>query len=348
LAYLGAPGGQEHETLIPAWNGDGVKALKRLFVKKRNLLPILLLAVVPFASDRSFCSADGPGKPAHAASRAASNDAESRVIDYIRTHLQPGQPLLVSELYSKVFTQPDERQALNKLYNAFFRIPLFLAQYQDRTGAPPKLSTIAQQFDLRSPREADVLLRVMESDPRVPNFLTRNAQTGEISRVDVAMIRNNPRFGQVVERQLTGWEGKAAPQFNLESMDGHAVDLGGLAGKTVLLYVWFTGCPPCMKEAPGLVALQKEYSPRGVTVVGANADKLLGLGYGDDVRRRYIREEKINFPVVNWTKESDSAYGKISIFPTLFLIDGKGIITHDWVGYVKPEELRKAFSELIK
>ena len=60
----------------------------------------------------------------------ASSDAEARVLDYIRTHLQPGQPLIVSDLYNRVFTLPDERQALDKLYNAFFRIPLFVANYQ--------------------------------------------------------------------------------------------------------------------------------------------------------------------------------------------------------------------------
>lgn len=317
-------------------------------MNRKSLILILVLIKASFVAEGSFCAPNGQSKPAHASARSASNDAETRVIEYIRTHLQPGQPLVVSELYSQVFTKPDERQALDKLYNAFFRIPFFLAQYQERTGAPPRLATIQQQFDLRTPGAADVLLRVMESDPRVPRFLTRDGKTGEISRVDVAMIRSDPRFGQVVERQLTGWEGKSAPPFNLETMDGQTVDLGSFSGKPVLLYVWFTGCPPCMKEAPGLVALQNEFSARGLKVVGANADNLLGLGYGEDVRQRYIKDEKINFPLVNWTKESDSAYGRISIFPTLFLIDGKGIVIHHWVGYVRLEELRRALSEMVK
>lgn len=317
-------------------------------MKPGILLRILLLLSASLTLGATSCPARVPAKPAMDSNKADSAAAESRVIDYIRTHLRPGEPLVVSDLYSKVFTKPDERQALDKLYNAFFRIPLFLALYQDKTGAPPKLAIIQQQFDLRTPGAADVLLRVMESDPRVPRFFTRDGKTGEIERIDVAMIRGDERFGRAVERHLTGWEGRAAPGFNLESMEGHAVSLSSLPGKTVLLYVWFTGCPPCMKEAPGLVALQNEFSSRGLTIVGANADKVLGLTYDDDVRRRYIKEEKISFPVVDWTKESDLAYGNISIFPTLFLIDGKGIITHHWVGYVKPEEMRKAISEVVK
>jgi peroxiredoxin len=286
------------------------------------------------------------GAPPQAAPEAQAA-AETRVIDYIRDHLQPGQPLLVNELYSRVFTQPDERQALGKLYNAFFRIPLFLAEYQEKYGSPPSLRTIAQQFDLRTPGASDVLLRVMESDPRVPRFLKRDSKTGEITSVDVAMIRSDERFGQAVERQLSGWEGKPAPGFRLESLDGRTSELGSMEGKTVLLYVWFTGCPPCMKETPALVTLQNEFSARGLTVVGANADRLLGLSYDDAVRQRYIRENKISFPVVHWTKDSDSAYGNVSIFPTLFLIDRKGVIVHHWVGYVATEELRKTISQAL-
>jgi len=201
---------------------------------------------------------------------------------------------------------------------------------------------------LHNPGAADVLLRVMESDPRVPSFLTRDTKTGEIARVDVETIRSDPRFGQSVERQLSGWEGKTAPKFNLAGAYGPAIDSSSLSGKVVLLYVWFTGCPPCMKESPQLVALQHEFSSRGLTIVGANADKVLGLAYGDEIRQRYIKEQKISFSVVDWTKEGDLAYGKISIFPTLFLIDAQGVIMHHWVGYTAPEELRKHLLDVIK
>jgi peroxiredoxin len=280
-----------------------------------------------------------------APARGASSPAEERVLDYVRTHLKPGQPLIVSELYSKVFTQPEERRALNKLYNAFFRIPLFVAQYQQKFGEPPTLGVIAQQFDLASPRDAEVLLMVMEDDPRVPRFITRDAKTGEITKVDVEAIKADPRFGQAVERQLGGWKGKTAPEFKLPGLNEGEVDLESLRGKWVLLYVWFTGCPPCMKESPELANLEAEFRGKGLVVVGANADRVLGLNYDDAVRRRYVEERHINFPVVHWTRESDSSYGHITIFPTLFLISPEGIITHHWVGYTAPEPLRGAISQ---
>lgn len=277
----------------------------------------------------------------------ASSDAETRVLDYIRTHLQSGQPLMVTDLYNRVFTQPDERQALNKLYNAFFRIPLFVANYQEKFKSPPTLSVIAEQFDLRSPAAADVLLRVMESDPRVPRFLHRDPKTGEITQVDVDKIKADPRFGQSLARQIGGWEGQPAPDVAMTRLGGGELHLADYRGRVVLLEVWFTGCPPCMQETPTLVSLDKEFAARGLVIIGANADAHLGLDYDDAVRQHYVQQHNITYPIANWTKEGDHAYGGISIFPTLFLVDQKGVVRNHWIGYVPPDALHHAIVAVL-
>lgn len=278
---------------------------------------------------------------------ASDADAEARVLAYIRAHVEPGRPLLVTELYNTVFTQPEERKALDKLYKAFFRIPLFVAQHQGEFGAPPKLQFIAEQFDLRSAEDADTLLRVMESDPRVPRFIQRDPRGGEIIRVDTEMIRTDPRFGQATEKALSGWEGKAAPDFALPGFNKTEVTSASLRGKTVLVYVWFTGCPPCMKQTPELVLLQREFGDREFLILAANADKFLGLDYDDNVRGKYLAEQKVIFPVAHWTREADAAFGSISIFPTLFLIDSKGVIMQHWVGYTSAEMMRAALAAAL-
>lgn len=292
-------------------------------------------------------SAVAAAQSSTAVTPASELQAETRVVNYIRDHLQPGQPLLITELYNKVFTEPADRQALDKLYRAFFRIPLFVAQYQEKFGHPPRLSTIAEQFDLHAPGAADVLLRVMESDPRVPKFLTRDTNSGEIASVNVAMIRSDPHFGQALEHQLTGLEGKPAPPFTLPGVNGSNVDSASLAGKVTLLYVWFTGCPPCIKESPVLVGLDHEFKGKGLMVVGANADRILGLSYTDAVRQRYLTEHQISFPVGHWTAEANTAYGGVTIFPTLFLIDAKGVVRNQWVGFTSAKDLRQAVEKVI-
>jgi peroxiredoxin len=276
----------------------------------------------------------------------AQPQAEMRVLNYIKRNLHPGQPLRVTDLYSH-FTQPAERQALGKLYNAFFRIPLFVAQYQQRFGRPPTLQVISQQFDLHTPQAADVLLSVMASDPRVPRFIARDPSTHEITHVDVQMILSDPRFGRALGRQLAGWEGTRAPQFDLVRLDGGNLSSAQLQGETYLLYIWFTGCPPCMQETPQLVRLTHHFSSQAFTIVGANADGLLDLGYSASVRQQYARAMKIDFPLVSWSKESDEAYGNIAIFPTLFLVDRNGVILRHWVGFVSYAGLQQTVSKAL-
>jgi len=277
----------------------------------------------------------------------AQSDPQAKILNYIRDHLKAGQPVRITELYNTVFTTPEDHAALNKLYKDFFRIPMFVVQYQQQFSTPPSLKTIAEQFALKNPEEADTLLRVMGTDPRVPQFITRNPKTGEITKVDVEMVRNDPRFAQGAVHELAGWEGRTAPAFDLVQAGGNRLSSGDLRGKAALLYVWFTGCPPCMKEAPALVRLQHEFGAKGFEVVGANADDVLGLGISDEARRRYAAQEGISFPIVRWTKESNQEYGGISIYPTLFLINRKGVIAGHWVGYTSPAALREAIAKAV-
>jgi thiol-disulfide isomerase/thioredoxin len=277
----------------------------------------------------------------------AQGDPQARILNYIRNHLKAGHPVRVTELYNTVFTSPADHAALNKLYKDFFRIPMFVVQYQQRFSSPPSLKTIAEQFSLKTPEEADTLLRVMETDPRVPKFITRDPKTGEITKVDVEMVRSDPRFAEGAAHELGGWEGRTAPAFDLLRAGGKHLSSAGLDGKVALLYVWFTGCPPCMKEAPALVQLQQEFGAKGLEVVGANADDLLGLGISEQAHQRYAEKEGITFPIVRWTKESNQSYGGVSIYPTLFLINRQGTIAGHWVGFTSPATLRGAVAKTI-
>ena len=73
---------------------------------------------------------------------------EARIINYLRDNLQPGQGIDISDLVNDVFTSTEEREALSRLYNSFFKVPAFLAQFQGRTGEIPSLQEISEQFSL--------------------------------------------------------------------------------------------------------------------------------------------------------------------------------------------------------
>src|SRR5215475_13105628 len=85
-------------------------------------------------------------------------DPEARVVDYLKTHITPGRPVAVSDLL-KVFPRPEEQQAVQRLFNTFFKIPLAAAQYYTKTNKIPTLKQLSDQFGFRVPGEMNVMLK---------------------------------------------------------------------------------------------------------------------------------------------------------------------------------------------
>jgi len=128
--------------------------------------------------------------------QAESADPETRIVAYLQQHVTPGQPVLVTDLYNNVFTTPEDRQALQRMYDAFFKIPAFCVDYSMKNGKPPTLKQISDQFQLKVPSEVEVLFRTMEADPRMPRFIERDRSTGEITRIDADRIAADEKFGK--------------------------------------------------------------------------------------------------------------------------------------------------------
>jgi thiol-disulfide isomerase/thioredoxin len=274
-------------------------------------------------------------------------DAERRIIGYIKENLKPGEPLIVSKLYNEVFTAPEERAVLDKLNGAFFRVPLFIIEFEKREGRLPSLEEISGQFDFFGPEEADVVLTIMEADPRVPKFITRNPETRELASIDVEKVKADERFNNAISRTLAGWEGKPLPAISGVSFDGKETSFVDFSGKTVLVYVWFTNCPPCVKIGPELVALQERYQSKGFSVLGLNADRVLKLSYDDANRAEYAARIGVNFPNLHLTPEVRGSLGNVNIFPTLFLVDSTGTIVSHFVNFQPREALSPAIERAL-
>lgn len=66
-------------------------------------------------------------------------------------------------------------------------------------------------------------------------------------------------------------KGAAAPQFDLQGMDG-AVQLAKLSGKVVYVDFWASWCGPCRQSFPWMNEMQAKYGARGLQIVGINVD----------------------------------------------------------------------------
>jgi cytochrome c biogenesis protein CcmG/thiol:disulfide interchange protein DsbE len=270
--------------------------------------------------------------------------AETRVVEYLKANVKPGEPVMASRLANEVFTAPDERQALDRLFKTFFKIPLYLAQHRKSAGKPPTLAEISEQFAFRVPGEADVMLRIMESDPRLPKFFTRDAKTGELTSVDVDTILADARFGKAVERSLTGLEGLPAPAFATTTLAGDAYASKTLAGKPHVEYLWFSHCPPCVQTAP---VLDERARAAAITVVAANADRVLELGVADEERAVYSAKYPGLTPV-HATAEMQTAYSGVAAYPTLFFVDKAGVVKRQLVNRQDRASLDAALAAIAK
>lgn len=131
---------------------------------------------------------------------AVTGDPETRVVAYLKENVEPGKTVLVTELYNDVFTSPEEQAAVKRLYDATFQLPAFVVMKQMETGKIPSLQDISAHFNFKVPGTTEVLLRVLESDPRVPPFFERDAATGEIKSVNADLVRAADRFGEPLRK----------------------------------------------------------------------------------------------------------------------------------------------------
>lgn len=134
--------------------------------------------------------------------------------------------------------------------------------------------------------------------------------------------------------------------LTLRSPDGEFVDLGAFRGKVMLLTFFATWCFPCMVEVPHLQALQKDFSPRGFSVVAIGMDL-----EGAKVLRPFARTLEPPYPVLvadAEVREGRSPYGQIRELPTTYLLDREGQIVAAFSGSVNPEQLRKLIERLTR
>lgn len=277
----------------------------------------------------------------------AQPDVETRVLLGVQKMMkETGGRVTFSDLYNDSRFDKEEKAFLGRLYEVFFKIPPYLKNYHEENGAVPSRSQIGSHFGI-SPTSVELLLRVMQSDSRVPPMFVRNPETGEIAALKLeaidAFVRS--RGDQV---KLTQWEGKPLPEFELERFDGGRLSGADLEGSPSLIYFWFTGCPPCVRIAPILAKLEKEYRDKGLQVVGFNADRILEIEVSEDQRRAYLQKSGTEYLNVHLSEEARTRFGNVNVYPTLFFADSNGVIVRHMLNFQERETLESVIRELVK
>lgn len=158
----------------------------------------------------------------------------------------------------------------------------------------------------------------------------------------IATTISNPA---AVAAATAPWEIEAlpstkAPAFSLPDLSGKTITSATFQGKVLLINFWATWCAPCREEMPALDRLQKQFSDKGLAVLGISIDNEPGL------IKDFLKGSKTEFTVLHDSGlKSHDAY-KVFAYPTTFLVDSKGIIQKYWIG---PQEWEgEAFKKILQ
>ena len=185
--------------------------------------------------------------------------------------------------------------------------------------------TLREKNDEASTAEAEKLLEEVVTQAKETNAPGRVVSQAEDALKDVKT------FGV----------GKMAPAAASKDLDDKDVKLADLKGKVVVLDFWATWCGPCRTMIPHEREIVTKHKDKPFAFVSVSAD--------DEVKTLKDFLEKEAMPWTHWFAGKSSDVLKswnIHAFPTIFVIDSKGVIRAKYVG--AGPETEKKLEELVE
>jgi peroxiredoxin len=110
--------------------------------------------------------------------------------------------------------------------------------------------------------------------------------------------------------------GDTAPGFTITADNGRSVSVPNFGGKLLVLNFWATWCPPCIQETPSLNQFTREFSNKGVVVLGISVDR------DEKAYRGFLRKYTPAFLTARDFKIHED-YGTF-MYPETYIIDAQG------------------------
>ena len=119
--------------------------------------------------------------------------------------------------------------------------------------------------------------------------------------------------------------GRPAADWETTDFEGKTHSLRQYRGRVVILDFWYRGCGWCMRAMPQVKEVAASFKGRDVTVLGMTTDRK------DEDAEIVIETMQLDYPNLR-AEGIPEKYG-VPTFPTLIIIDQKGIIYDVHVGY---------------
>lgn len=197
------------------------------------------------------------------------------------------------------------------------------------------------------PKEAEPLLEVLEGD----------AEAKHLGGYAIGTLADTARRLLFEVRRLN--VGQEAPELAAPDLDNKPMKLSESRGKVTLLVFWATWCGPCMAMVPHERTLVERYAGKPFAIVGVNGDILpmpdvhVTGPDGKAIDSTAQVKDALAKHKITWRSFRNGQFGvgadwNVRSWPTVYLIDQRGIIRGKWKGDPGEKELDEAIKKLLK
>ncbi len=137
----------------------------------------------------------------------------------------------------------------------------------------------------------------------------------------------------------------ALPEFTLSDLSGQQHRTSEWRGKILVINFWATWCPPCLKEIPEFIKLQKQYTGQNLQFIGVAIDD-------DFAVADFIKTTPINYPNLLGQEQGISLAEQLGnaagVLPFTVIVDPQGQIIHRQHGELSVEKILTVIKPLLK
>lgn len=126
-----------------------------------------------------------------------------------------------------------------------------------------------------------------------------------------------------------------APEFVgnhwVNTVDGKPATLAARQGKVTLVAFWTFDCINCRHNLAPYERILAKYRPKGVDLISVHTPELPEEHNFAELKR-HVDKFKISYPVLVDNNGANWDRWHLTAWPTLFVVDSKGLIRYHWVG----------------
>lgn len=136
------------------------------------------------------------------------------------------------------------------------------------------------------------------------------------------------------------WQGKPAPDFSVDFLNGEKFTLSEQVGKKVIILNFFaTWCGPCKEETPEFVKYFEKHKEEPFLMIGIDSDEPEGT------LRDFVRDYAMTYPVAGDRGGKLQRLFSVRAFPTTIFIGADGVVHIYEVGQIRNADV--AFDNLL-